>query len=687
KKAAQTAGPSGYRLRFGHNLPEGTALHMAALRYAEEIRRRSGGKLDITVHPNQHLGSDDQMMEMARRGELDIILTPSAKMGVAVPAVQVLDLPFFFPSREALYAALDGDVGSALFAKLHSIGLIGATVWENGFKHFTANRPLRTLGDFSGLRMRAMKSRLIADQFETLRATPIAIDFHTTRQALADSVVDGQENPLVAIVSMKFHEVQKHLTLSGHAYLGYILSISAKTHAGLPSDMASLLIDVAREVTAWEREETQRREEGFLAQIKAANVVIHELTVDEKAAFRRALAPLARRFEPEIGADIISMCQEIIETRFRTRPVGSVAYLGVDASLSQRDKLAGLAIKRGVELALDKINAGGGVLGRELVLLARDNQGIPVRGRDNIRFFTENGDLVAVVGDKLSTVGLSEIEQMQAARRPFLIPWAGASAIVENGFSPNYVFRASLGDGVTAPLLIEAALRKSSRLALIIENSEWGRGHHQLMLERMRTLGVEAVETIWLNPGSDESASVVQHLKESGPGAIVFVANSNEAIDLFGIMARKEMRTPIVAHMGLLGAGIQSVIVSAFDTLDVSFPQTVFLDTPITEKERRVVSAYRQAFGLGGDDRIISAFGFANAYDLTHMLARAIRAAGTFDGPAVRDALEQLSAYDGLVKTYAPPFTPERHDALDGSDFHMARFNRAGAIVPAESGP
>jgi tripartite ATP-independent transporter DctP family solute receptor len=213
-------------LRLGLNLAAGSALHAAAVRFAEQIGERTKGKLKVEVYPDQKLGSDDQMLEMARNGKLDLLLTPTAKLSSAIPAMQYADLPFYFSGRDELYAMLDGEPGQLLLSKLGNINLVGLTFWENGFKQFTANTPIHAPRDFAKLRIRTMKSPLINDQFASVGAQPIPIDFHATYQALKDGAVDGQENPLVAIVGMRFHEVQKHLTISNHAYHGYVFSAS-----------------------------------------------------------------------------------------------------------------------------------------------------------------------------------------------------------------------------------------------------------------------------------------------------------------------------------------------------------------------------------------------------------------------------------------------------------------------------
>ncbi|MBD3824624.1 MAG: TRAP transporter substrate-binding protein DctP [Epsilonproteobacteria bacterium] len=119
--------------------------------------------MKIKVYPAQELGNDHQMVELAREGKIDILLTPMSKMSIPIPPMQHSDLPFFFPKREDLYAMLDGEVGERLLAQLKSIDLVGVTFWENGFKHFSANAPITSPDDFKGKKVRIMKSRIIQE--------------------------------------------------------------------------------------------------------------------------------------------------------------------------------------------------------------------------------------------------------------------------------------------------------------------------------------------------------------------------------------------------------------------------------------------------------------------------------------------------------------------------------------------
>ena len=158
-------------------MPQDSVLNKAALRFADEIAKKTQGKVKITVHPNQELGSSGQMMELSRLGQIDILLTATAKMSVALPSMQYPDLPFLFPTREDANALLDGKVGDILLRDLNAIDLVGVAFWDGGFKNFTSNKPLTKIEDFKDLKIRVMKSRILMEQFYALKAKPIPLIF------------------------------------------------------------------------------------------------------------------------------------------------------------------------------------------------------------------------------------------------------------------------------------------------------------------------------------------------------------------------------------------------------------------------------------------------------------------------------------------------------------------------------
>ena len=670
-------------LRFGHNTPTQSALHQAALRFAQEVKGKSQGRVEIEVFPAQELGNDLQMVEMARNGELDIVLTPTAKMSVAVPSLQYADLPFFFPSREDVYAMLDGEPGQMLLDDLRTIGLVGATFWENGFKHFTGNEPFLSPDDFKGKKIRVMKSRIIIDQFNSFGAEAVAIDFHTTRKALADKVVDGQENPLVAIVSMGFHEVQSHLTLSEHAYLGYVFSFSEKRLAKLPQEIQFMLMETAKEVTPWEREETQKQEKKLIETIKSAGVIVQHLSPAQREKFAEKTAHIPKEFEEIIGVNVISKTQALLLEKYGPAPKQKEQIvIGIDADLSMDGKVAGLAIKRGVELAVEEINAQGGVLGKKLQVLSKDHRVIGSIGMKNVDEFVRRDDVVAIIGGLHSAVIMDQIETVQKAKIPYLIPWATSSEIIENGYEENYLFRLSSNNKYISAKIAAFALERYQKPAIVVENSAWGRENLKRMKAHFKEQGLAPAVSIIYNRGQNSFQKELGQLKMSGADAIILVANSNEGSRLFQELDRQNAMLPIVSHWGISGGTFFKENEALLKKSEFYFLQSFSFGNENGPRAKALAKAYLKAYGTKHSSEIGAVSGVAHAYELVHLLVLAIEQAGSTDREKVKKALETLPAYTGVIKHYTRAFTVQNHDALDVNDFYMARIDTDGKIIP-----
>ena len=678
-------------LRLGLNIAAGSALHAAALRFADQVGEQSLGKLKVVVHPNQELGNDDQMLEMARAGKLDLVLTPTAKLSSAIPAMQYADLPFYFSGREELYAMLDGEPGKILLSKLTAIDLIGLAFWENGFKQFTANTPIHTPQDFLGLRIRTMKSPLIADQFASLGAKPIPIDFHATFQALADGAVDGQENPLVAIVGMNFHKVQKHLTLSNHAYLGYVFAASKRLFETLSPDQREIVERTARELTVWEREETAHREAEFVKTIRAAGVTVYSLTPEERAQFSQALAPIADKFGFEVGYDLLAKTDEL---RFAAaqhpatasvKPAGEPLLVGLDADLSGRSAQAGGAFIRGIELAVEEINQSGGLLGRPLRLLARDSSGISQLGRQNLAYFAAMPNLLAVVGGMNTPVVMDELDDIHRLKIPYLIPWAAGQGLIAHTHRPSFTFRVSLNDAFVAPYLLEHALKVGGPVAVLLDRSIWGRSNEAALKPLLEKLPAGRVKFDWLDAGDPGIAAKVQALEQDGTRSVVLVSNPQESRPVLRAMAQFEKPLPIFAHWALTGGDFWEQNQAELRKVDLRFVQSILMDDARTNaKLQKFVQRYRERYRLTANAPMRSPVGSVHAYELVHLLARAVNQAKSTDRVVIQKTLENLRPYAGVLRSYNPVFTPERHDALDRSMLHLARFDERGFIVRAD---
>ncbi|MDU5081691.1 TRAP transporter substrate-binding protein [uncultured Tissierella sp.] len=298
---------------YGHGFMPETPHHKAAIKFKEEVEQATNGKVKVNLFPSGQLGSAREMFEGLQMGTQEIALVPTARISGFAPELQLFDLPFLFPNREIGYKIMDGEVGTALLDSLKSQKIKGVAFYEDGYKHFTANKPISELEDFKGLKFRTMESPIIINQFKALGANPTPIDFGELYSSLQLGVVDGQENPLVTIVSSKFYEVQTNLTLSEHAYLGHVLIFSDDWYNKLPKDIQEILYEKGREIAKWQRQAVQEEEKNYLQTIKDAGVNVVELSPEEKEKMKEITLSVHQEYVKLFGNEILDKTYEEIE--------------------------------------------------------------------------------------------------------------------------------------------------------------------------------------------------------------------------------------------------------------------------------------------------------------------------------------------------------------------------------------
>jgi C4-dicarboxylate-binding protein DctP len=669
-----------YELKFGHDSHEASAQHMAALRFADIVKYKSEGRIKVEVFPEQKLGTDQEMLEAIRSGQQAIGLPPTAKMTTLVPEMRYLDLPFLFQTRQDLYEMLDGEPGQMLLDRLKPYGLIGVAFWESGFKQFTANKEIHTPKDFQGLNIRVMKSQTIMEQFQAFGANPIPVDFHQTYQALKDGVVDGEENPLGSIVTMKFHEVQSHIIISNHAYLAQAFVFSRKVLESLPLDIQEILTSTAIELTPFARNETIEREAAFIQTIKDHGTQVYTLTPQERTLFQEATKPIVERYGA-IGADILDKTRELLSKKYQT--MQNEIIIGLNADMVSGSALSGLSIKRGMELAVNEINQQGGVLGKTLKIAARNNSGITPRGIANFQYFSTLKNLVAVMGGIFSPIAIAGLPIIHREKILFLDPWSAATIIVDNGYTPNYVFRVSVRDEYAGPFLVDQALKKGyRRIAMLLVDDGWGHSNKKAITDALAERKLKPVVVEWFNWGQKDMSLQLDRIEEADADVILLVAGAPEGISIVKSMAKRSKRLPIISHWGITGGYFWEHVNQELESVSLRFLQSFSFMNPKNEKTKQVIKKYFEDYHVDHPGKIFAPVGTAHAYDLVHMLAVAIEQAGSVDRAAVRDALERIGDYEGIVTDYSPPFTPQRHDALDQSSYFLAEFNKQGHIIP-----
>ncbi len=364
-----------------------------------------------------------------------------------------------------------------------------------------------------------------------------------------------------------------------------------------------------------------------------------------------------------------------------TRPI----LVGLDADMTAMR--AGEAIRRGIILAMDELNRSGGVLGRPLELVVRDNRGNPARGIDNIEELARMDDLVAVVGGSFTPVALAELDAIHQHGLIYLGPWAAGTAIVDNGYRPNFVFRVSVRDEFAGGFLVNAALdRGFHNLGLLLWRTAWGRSNETAMTAALDELGMEPAGIQWFNSGQQDMSAEINALIAAGADAIMLVSSVTDGVVAIREVASRPTteRLPVISHWGITSGDMNRNVGSVLGEVDLTFLQTFsFADPPFPDRADHVYQAYCQRFDdCTAPGRVLAPVGTAHAYDLVHLLHMAITQAGSIDRNQVRRSLEALGPYQGLLRDYDPPFTAERHDALDVADFRLSRYGSDGAIIP-----
>lgn len=292
-------------LRFADTLSANDTHNQAARHMAEALKQKTAGKLTMSVHPAGELGSDGAILEGVRLGSVDIALTGNPFFTQFAPRLNVLDLPFLFRDAAHAHKVMDGPIGEALLKDLERNRMKGLAFWEIGFRHVTnSKRPIRTPDDLKGIKIRTTPNKAHIEAFRLWGANPLPMAFTELYLALQTGTVDAQENPVNNIYANRMYEVQKFLSLTGHAYTASIVAMNLTKFNALPPDQQKTLLEVVRESALYQRDLNNKQEGENLAKIKAAGV---EVTADIDAApFRKIVyEPVTKMYTEQFGSEIV----------------------------------------------------------------------------------------------------------------------------------------------------------------------------------------------------------------------------------------------------------------------------------------------------------------------------------------------------------------------------------------------
>ncbi len=295
-------------IKFSHVVALDTPKGKAAEYFKKLAEERTKGRVKVEVYPNSSLFKDGEEMEALQLGSVQMLAPSLAKFGpLGAREFEVFDLPYIFDDYADLHKVTEGPVGANLFKKLDSKGIVGLAYWDNGFKVMSANKPIRNVADYKGLKMRIQSSKVLGDEMKALGAIPQVMAFSEVYQALQTGVVDGTENPPSNFYTQKMQEVQKYLALTNHGYLGYAVIANKKFWDGLPADIRTTLEGAMKDATKYANDIAKKENDDSIEAVrKTGKTEILTLTAEQKAALKKALVAVHKENESRIGKDVIA---------------------------------------------------------------------------------------------------------------------------------------------------------------------------------------------------------------------------------------------------------------------------------------------------------------------------------------------------------------------------------------------
>ena len=360
--------------------------------------------------------------------------------------------------------------------------------------------------------------------------------------------------------------------------------------------------------------------------------------------------------------------------------------LGHVAALSGPSAQSGEAITRGLTIAIDEINAAGGVLGGRMIeLVQRDDESNPPKGAIAARELIFKEKVTAFFGGIDSPVSLAIVPLANKEKVPFMGVWAAATPITRNNADPNYVFRVSAVDALVDIRLLDHANRKfgAKKAGLMLINNPWGESNEKGLVAA--DAGNDDIEIVGIEKFENNDVDMVPQLtrlKNAGADAIILVVNAPPGAQMMKSRERMGWSVPVVSHWGISGGRFPEL--AGPTAGDAHFVQTYsFFGKQSPAGERVLASLMKKYPEIKGPEDVFSPVGTANAYDAMYLMARAIDKAGSTDGDAIRKAMYEIGTHDGLIKTYDNPFSPGNHDALGPADYIMVHY-QGNTITPVE---
>ena len=294
------------KIRFAGNLPPANSNSRAMEVFKQEVEKRSGGTMKVDVFPAMQLGGAKDNLDQVKSGTLQAAYLSTAFMTGYVAKLGVFNLPFVFKDRQTAFTVLDGPIGKELEREMERAGFKNLGFWENGWRHMTnSKRAIATPDDLSGLKIRLQNNSVHLRTFKLLGANPVPMDIKEVYSAMQQGVIDGHENPYCNTLNLKFYEVQKYLSVSGHFYdlMGAIMN--KRFYDGLGKDRQAIVDQASRAATEFQRKQAAEDDLKCLDQLKQKGMQVNTMSPAALATFRATTLPVYKEFEKELTKELI----------------------------------------------------------------------------------------------------------------------------------------------------------------------------------------------------------------------------------------------------------------------------------------------------------------------------------------------------------------------------------------------
>ncbi len=360
--------------------------------------------------------------------------------------------------------------------------------------------------------------------------------------------------------------------------------------------------------------------------------------------------------------------------------------IGLVAALTGNSALSGEAITRGLSIAIDEVNARGGVLGgRKLVLVRRDDESNPSKGQLAARELIEKENVAIVFGGIDTPVSAALVNVMQELKRPYMGVWAAGTGITHNGKTPNYMFRVSAVDERVDLAMMKYAqkVHATKKPGAILVNNPWGESNQKGLEKASAELALPLAGVEKYGANDVDITPQLVRLKNAGADSLILVGNAAPAAQVMKSLERMGWSVPVVSHWGISGGRFNELAGPRYK--DVRFMQTYSFFGKQNPVGMKVMAELKKRYPeIKGPEDILAPVGVANSYDAMMLTALALDAAGSTDGEKLREAFYKVPEYAGLIKTYKKPFKTGDNDALQDADYVWVQFDGKNAMPVAQ---